>query len=84
MVGYRRFTQVRWDLPRRSSHVAQLWSLGHETVLGFIELIGLAGSSASSQMTMSRYSRVSSGLARARSRGGQVRRIQIDGHFGFI
>jgi hypothetical protein len=23
----RRFTQGRWDLPRRSSHVAQLWSL---------------------------------------------------------
>ena len=28
MVGHRGFTQGRWDLPRRSSHVAQLFSLG--------------------------------------------------------
>ena len=31
MVERRGFTQGRWDLPRRSSHVAQLISLGHIT-----------------------------------------------------
>ena len=29
MVEHRGFTQGRWDLPRHSSHVAQLFSLGH-------------------------------------------------------
>ena len=28
VVGRFRFTQDRWDLPRHSSHVAQLFSLG--------------------------------------------------------
>jgi hypothetical protein len=64
--------------------VAQLFSLGHETVLGFIELIGLAGSSVRSQMAMRRHSRVSSDLARARSRGGQVRQLLICGAADFI
>jgi hypothetical protein len=64
--------------------VAQLFSLGHETVLGFIELIGLAGSSDSSPMMMSKHSRVSLGLARAGSHGGQVRQLLICGAADFI
>ena len=53
--------------------MAQLFSLGHETVLGIIELVGLAESRVSSQMEMSKHSTVSLGLARAGLRAGQVR-----------
>ena len=42
MGGLIRFTQGRWDLPRHSSHVAQLFSLGVMRTLCFIALVFLA------------------------------------------
>ena len=33
MVGRTRFALERWDSPRHSSHVAQLFSLGHTTLM---------------------------------------------------
>jgi hypothetical protein len=35
VVGRISFALERFHLPRRSSHVAQLFSLGHEAVFGF-------------------------------------------------
>jgi hypothetical protein len=57
--------------------VAQLFSLGHETVLDFTLLVWLAKIRAV-RVEMRRHSAVRLGLARAGSHGEQVRQLVID------
>ena len=53
--------------------MAQLFSLGHETVFGFGWLVGLAVV----RIEMREHSTVRSGSARAGSGGGQVRSLPL-------